>query len=552
MKKTLTITFITLLIFILSIGSVLANDEITRGGMVKMVGQWGSLTNNFNPFLASGQNAPGTRSALYETIFFVSILDGEVTPVLGTSYEWTDNNKKLVIKTREGVNWSDGTPFTAKDVAFTFNYMKEYPALDLNGVWANNLEKVEAVDNNTVELSFSKQNIPVFRYVAHTLIVPEHIWSEIDNPSTYTNTNPVVTGPFVKGIFNSQAVIYPRNKDYWMEDKPYVDKIAYQAVKSNDTTILMLLKKKVDYSNLFVPDVNKAWAEKDTAHNKYWWPVTNANILYLNNTKAPFDNVAFRQALANVIDKDILSEKALYGVVAGAHSTGIIPGQQSKWLDKSLSDEVYNFNPEKSKEILKDAGYTWDASGALVSPEGNKVPSLNILVGAGWTDFISMAQLISENAKEIGVQMDIQQEPWNSYINSLMGGTYDTAISWGTGGGSTPYDLYYRTLESSFSGLDDGSAESNYSRYSNPDVDEVLATFRSSSDPEVQFEAISYLQNVVLTEVPYIPLTYRANTNIYQDSVLAGWPTEENPISGGDPGDELGARIMLLNLHLKN
>ena len=73
-----------------------------------------------------------------------------------------------------------------------------------------------------------------------------------------------------------------------------------------------------------------------------------------------------------------------------------------------------------------------------------------------------MAQLISEDMKAIGVTMVIEQEPWNSYINSLMGGTYDTAICWGTGSGSTPYDLFTRTLASEFGGKDGGQAESNY------------------------------------------------------------------------------------------
>ena len=103
--------------------------------------------------------------------------------------------------------------------------------------------------------------------------------------------------------------------------------------------------------------------------------------------------------------------------------------------DPSLADITCDYNPDKAREILAEAGYTWDSSGALVAPSGDKIPALRILVGAGWTDFISMAQLISEDLKAVGVTMVIEQEPWNSYINSLMGGTYDTAICWGTGGG---------------------------------------------------------------------------------------------------------------------
>lgn len=551
MKRILTASLVVLLIAVLAANVVFASDAKPRGGMLRIVGQWGSLTNNFNPFLASGQNAPGTITALYEPLFFISMLDGSITPVLATSYEWQDNNLRLVIKTREGVKWSDGTPFSAHDVAFTFNLMKEHPALDLNAIWSSGVTAVNAIDDTTVEFVFSEPNTPVFQYIAHTMIVPEHIWSKIEEPSTFTNPEPVVTGPFLLERFTSQAVTYKRNPNFWMEDKPYLDRVVYQATKSNDVSLLMLLRKQVDYSHLNIPDPEKTFVARDTKHNHYWWPVTNSNILYLNTTKAPLNDVAFRQAIARAIDKQPLSEKAYYGVIAPAHPTGIVPDQQAQWLDQSLADKFYTYNVEEARSILKSAGYSWDASGALIDPSGKKVPTLRILVGAGWTDFISMAQLISENLRAIGVDMVIEQEPWNSYINSLMGGTYDTAICWGTGSGSTPYYLYYRTLASEFAGVGGGQASSNYSRYVNEKVDEALATFRASSDIEVQKEVISFLQEVVVTDVPFIPLTDRANFNVYQTASLEGWPNADDPYTGGDPGDGLGARFMLLNLYKK-
>ncbi len=548
MKRLLALSLIVAVVLTLFTGLAFAQAEVPRGGTVRIAGQWGTITNNFNPFLASGQNAPGTRSALYETLFFVSVLTGEVTPVLAVSYEWQDN-LTLIVETREGVKWSDGTEFTAHDVAFTFNYMKEHPALDLAGIWANGMETVTALDYRTVEFKFSRPNTPLFQYIAHTLIVPKHIWETIDDPTTFTNPDPVVTGPFLVSRFTPQAVTYKRNDNYWIPGQPYVDQVVYQATRSNDSTLLLLLNKQIDYSYLSIPDPQRTFVERDPEHNHFWWPVTNSNILYLNMSKAPFDDVAFRRAMAYAINKDPLSEKAYYGVVPPSHPTGIIPGQRDAWVDPALEDVMYYYDPETAKEILREAGYSWDAAGALLYPSGEKVPTLRILVGAGWTDFISMAQLISEDLKAIGVTMVIEQEPWNSYINSLMGGTYDTAICWGTGSGSTPYDLYYRTLASEFGGLGGGQAESNYSRFSSPVVDEALAVYRASSDPQEQWQAIAAIQREVVTKVPYIPLTDRTHFNCYQTASLVGWPTADNPYNGGEPGDEIGARLMLLNLH---
>ena len=262
------------------------------------------------------------------------------------------------------------------------------------------------------------------------------------------------------------------------------------------------------------------------------------NILYLNMSKAPFNDTAFRRAIGYAINR-IRSAKKPITVSYRLPINGIIPGQQATGLTHHC-DITYSYDPAKAREILSEAGYTWDSAGALVDPSGAKVPAVRILVGAGWTDFISMAQLISEDMKAIGVTMVIEQEPWNSYINSLMGGTYDTAICWGTGSGSTPYDLYYRTLASEFGGKDGGQAESNYSRFASEVVDQALATYRASSDPDEQWQAIATIQREVLTKVPYIPLTDRSHFNCYQTATLAGWPTADNPYNGGEPAMKSG------------
>ena len=184
MKRFLMTSLVFVVVLSLAAGVVAAESAVVRGGTVRIAGQWGTITNNFNPFLASGQNAPGTRSALYESLFFVSVLTGDITPVLAVSYEWKDN-LTLVMETREGVKWSDGTPFTAHDVAFTFNYMKQHPALDMAGIWTNGMASVTALDNNTVEFKFATPNTPLFQYIAHTLIVPKHVWEGIQDPTAF-------------------------------------------------------------------------------------------------------------------------------------------------------------------------------------------------------------------------------------------------------------------------------------------------------------------------------------------------------------------------------
>ncbi len=116
---------------------------------------------------------------IYEPLVYVNPLQGgKTTPMLASSYAWGAGNKSLTFTIRQGVKWSDGTPMTAADVAYTFNLIKKYPALDLTGVWSV-LSSVTAT-GNTVTMDFSTVAVPYFYYIAdQTPIVPEHIWSTL-------------------------------------------------------------------------------------------------------------------------------------------------------------------------------------------------------------------------------------------------------------------------------------------------------------------------------------------------------------------------------------
>ena len=532
------------------------SGAIKTGGTLRIVMPWGPLPDSLNPLTPGGQHI-GVTNYIYESLFYVNDLNGKVKNLLGSSYTWKNNNLKLDVTVRQGVKWSDGTPLTAKDVAFSFNLVKKYPALDNYGLWSkvSGLQSVVAQGNHVV-FSFSKANTPMFFYIAQTLIVPEHIWAGISDPGKYTNMHPVGTGPFefVSYTPDTSTVVLKKNPNYWMAGRPYINEIKVTSVKSNNTALLNMLKYDADWSYLFVPDVTKSWVGKNPQVNKMWWPVTNTNILYLNTQKAPFNNVTVRKAIALAIDKKALVQKAYYGIGSPGNPTGIVPAQQSQWLDQSLASKIssFDYNVAKAKQLLQQAGYTKDSNGDLVDPSGNKVPSFKILVGAGWTDFITQAQIISQNLKELGISTTTDQEPWNSYITSVMSGTYDMVICWGTGTGPDPYNFYYQEFNPAFSASKIGEkAQSDYARFTNPTITKNLSVFSSTSDHQTQIKAMHQIESVVLDNVPFIPLTSRTNFGIYSEHSLVGWPTAANPYDDGGAPDTWNAEIVALNLHLK-
>jgi len=544
MKRTWTHAFAALTLALSS--AALAQEPKSTFTVVRS-SQWGAY--NLNPFLPGDQHLLPTNSALYESLFYVNGLNGKTSNVLGTAYKWSKDSKTLTVTTRGGVKWSDGQAFDAGDVAFTFNYLKQYPVLDTSGIWKNGLTGVSSSGPNSVTLTFSAPNTPIFFYLALQPIVPEHVWKDIKDPVTFTNQKPVVTGPFTFDSYSQQALRVLKNPNYWIKGQPYVDAVVWEATASNDAALLKLLGGEADFGYVGITDPKGGFAAKG-ANNVYWWPVNNSNILYLNNTKAPFNDPAFRKALASAIDTNNVAQKAYAGVVKAADPSAVIPAQQSQWLSSS-SKTMAKYDPKAADAALSAAGYKKDSSGQRLGKDGKPLPSFKILVGAGWTDFITMATVIGENLKQVGVNTSIDQQTWSSYSGGLQSATYDMGISWGWGNGPTPYYLFYSSFSPELSAPAGKTAPSNLTRYTNPLVTASLKTFRSSSDAATQKRAIATIVNQVMKDQPWIPLTERSQFALFNTSKFTGMPSEANPYNDGSPDDTPGARLMYLSVKPK-
>ncbi len=502
---------------------------------------------NFNPFspLAAGQNM------VYESLFYVNSSNGITQPLLGTTYQWSNNNLVLTVNLREGVKWSDGVPFSATDVVFTFNLLKKNPALDLNGIWSktSDLENVNAEGTNVVIFRFSHPNVPLFYYIARTLIVPQHIWSSISDPVKFTNIeNPVGTGPFLFNGINTSAdtETFIKNPDYWMTGRPYVDKFVMKGYLSNTSAFLALLKGDVDFSGVLIMNPQKEFIDRNPATNKIYWFPLNAKILYFNTQKYPFNNPVFREAVNLAINKAKIDELVYSNTLGVANSSGIIPTQLKEWLDPTLTNEASSLNaydPQKAQELLASIGFKKNKDGNLVGPDGNVLPTYGILNNAGYTDYTSIIQILREELKQIGLNV-IEKPEQVAYTTDLMNGNFDMAMCWSTGSGPSPYYMYYNEFAPSLIGI------SNYSRYTNPLITCALNTYAETSDPRLQKQAIYTIERIMLQELPFVSLVNGIATNDVNEIRFVGWPTYSNQYATTfvwGPAVE----IALLNVHLK-
>src|SRR5215469_7038614 len=208
------------------------NSKASGGATLTIQGDAGNptLVENFNPFQSAELH--GTY-LIYEPLEIPSPIDGSYTEYLASAHKFTDPTT-LVYTIRQGVKWSDGKDFGPSDVTFTFNLLKKYPALDSKGVWQQ-VSDVSA-SGNDVTVTFKSANVPFAASVAQTPIVPEHLWSQMADPTKDAITSPVGTGPFMLDKFAPTQYSLKKNPSYWQAAKITPGEVVFPAQASNQST----------------------------------------------------------------------------------------------------------------------------------------------------------------------------------------------------------------------------------------------------------------------------------------------------------------------------
>src|SRR6266700_83490 len=504
--------YISLLLVLVSLlvacGTTSNTNTTMRGGTLTVVpGPIGDYTHNFNVF-ANGSVLNGTQGLIYETLLFFNREDGSVKPWLASSYQFSSDATSITFKLRPGIQWSDGKPFTSADVVFTLKLIHDHPAVDYSGLWTV-IRDVSAPDDHTVIVTLKQPSVPLLWYLGgQTYIIPQHLWSSMSNPVTYTNPNPVGTGPFVLKSFTPQMYVFDRNAHYWQPGKPYIDEIRYPSFNSNTSADLLLSQGSVDWTGLFTPDVNKTFANRDPVHNRYWFPPTNVVPLYLNLAKYPFNVLAVRHAISAAIDRDKLYHIGENGYEPPSHPTALVLPAHQSFLSPNYARSTFSVNTASATSLLECAGFRKGSDGIYVDRHGKRLP-FNINVVSAWTDWVTDCQIMASNLRAIGLDVKVNTISFNAYYSALQMGSFDTAISW-TSAGPTPYFLYNSLLGSVNTAPIGQTATSNFERWSDPTTDKLLKQYASSPDPAVQQQALAGIQKIMVEQLPTIPLIYGA------------------------------------------
>lgn len=463
-------------------------------------------------------NAERIRTLIYNTLTrknenfeYVGDAASEISPSF--------DGLTLTFKLRDNIQFHDGKPLTSSDAKYTLDSLLKLSSPKaaafyetINGQRAAMITEVTAPDPKTLTIRLARpalRNNLLANLVAIP-ILPEN--SQIGtgnsnqpgstpNPGVYTP--PPGTGPYkyVRYDAANNFVELAANENYW-EGAPNIKSLRVRVITDANSLQAELRSGRVQIAPMTInlsPDTLKNFSGDSNFQVKQF-PGANIQYLSFNTQEKPFDNVKVRQAIAHAINREELINSLLFGQAKVAYS--ILP--ESSWAYNAGTK--YDFNPDKAKQLLDEAGFKPDAA-------GNRFPQtvkFKIIAGNAATN--QYAQVIQNQLKNVGISVELDPAESGVFFDQLKKGQYQMTTARYVGGNHDP--IYFRDL---FASSQIGN--SNRTRYSNPQFDQLISQAVNETDREKARQLYAQVQEIISRDAPLVPLWYPANMVVAAQNV---------------------------------
>jgi len=521
-----------------------------------------TVLDSCNPFIPMGtQWGSGWHQVANEWDWYINYATGEVIYWRITGWEYKDDYKTFIMHIRKGVTWNDGVPYTAQDVVFTLNMLKEYKELFGHAFVEEWVESVEAPDNYTVVIHLKKPN-PRFHHSfrmwggSQGQIVAKHIWEGKD-PTTFKNFPPVETGPYkLYGVYPElNMFVWERREDYWAKDLGYFPApkyVIWRYAPPPDIDLADFVKGMVDapLPHLFSWDMIKsAMALTPNVTIAPFLDPCPLGISTFNLEKYPLNIREVRWAIALCLNKEKLSE--LYPMAERADISPYpwpIPkyGSFDKYVpmaEKALErikEELgftYEYNPEKAAKILDDLNFIdRDKDGIRETPNGTKLSFELMSRPQTVVQEYYIAADLAEELKKIGIDASVRTvDPamWHEF-GAL--GQYDIAIGSLCTGAWLPGDIIYM-LDNFHSKwyvpigtrAIGGGVHGANPRYQNPELDAIVDQLWTIGPDDPKADEL-YEQGIyiIMKDMLSAPAVEKMFVQTFSTAYWTGWPSEDN------------------------
>jgi peptide/nickel transport system substrate-binding protein len=444
-----------------------------------------------NPIIAN-DSASGT---INDQVFNGLVkYDKDIKLVGDLAERWvvSPDGKTITFHLRKGVKWHDGEEFTAEDCLFTYQKLMDPKVATPYSSSYMDVKKAEVVGRYTFRVTYKEPFSPALESWGMGMI-PRHVLEGKDINTDPFNRHPIGTGPYrFKEWIAGQKIVLQANDDYF-EGRPNIDEFIYRIIPDSSTMFQELLSGGVDMMGLTpIQYLRKSEARRiRDNYQKFRYPTNAFTYLGYNLRNPLFADKRIRQALAYAIDRQTIIDGILLGL--GKPCTG--PFSYVSWA-YNPSVKSYPYDPGRANRMLAEAGWK-DTDGDGILDKNGKPFQFTILINQGNNERIRAAEIIQQNLKKVGVEVNIRVMEWQAFLEQILDKhTFDADMGgWSMGRDPDLYDIWHssKTLK----------GEYNYIAYSNPEVDRLLVAGRRTFDIEKRRKIYYRIHEILAEEQPY-------------------------------------------------
>lgn len=529
--------------------------------------QWGPVV-GWNPYSNSNNNgmaisqSDNARVTMFETPYLYNMLDGKQYPLLADGdWSWNEDRTEITFKIKPAARWSDGTPVTAEDVAYTWATHVKYETA-IGAANKDYIETIEAVDPHTVvvkakldENGRAVNPLIVQAYLSSVYVVQKAWTQKLEERSggdpTKLMADPaedvVYSGPYGKFFADDTKVVLVRNDNYWGQDPsmwgklPAPKYLAHVIFKDNAAGTTALAAGEVDVSQQFNSNVQDLWEKQNLPISTYlpdppYHIGASLPTAFYNLKAHGLDQLCIRKAIAIAVDYPAIIANAMTNQSATFEQVprslmNPTPFEQALYNHEAVKDLQWVGNDiEGAKKLLDECGVVDTDGDGWREYNGQKL-SYVATCPNGWSDWQAAIEIVAAAGKQIGIDITTNFPEWSVYqtvvtkSDTPLPPGYEIFMMWSAGAGPTqPWGRIRNLLSSEWIGLP-SNWSGNWGQYSNPEVDELLKLIPHETDEAKLKEMYTRLVEIYLTDVPSFTLMYRPqNFHTVNESVWTNFP----------------------------
>ena len=446
---------------------------------------------NLIPLLASDSPSHSIAGMVYNGLVKYD-KDMKVIGDLAESWEVSPNGLVITFHLRKGVKWHDGKPFTSADVLFTYQVTIDPKTPTAYAGDFLKVKKAEVLDDYTFRVTYAEPFAPSLISWGSS-IMPRHLLAGKDITKSPLSRHPIGTGPYMfKEWIAGQKIVLVSNPDYF-EGRPYIDGFITRIIPDAATMFLELRAQGISMMDLTPLQYTRQTENNLFRANFQKYRYLGFKYVYLGyNLKNPlFTDKRVRQAISYAVNK----EEIISGVLLGLGKPATGPYKPGSW---AYNDKVkiYNYNPQKARELLKEAGWKDVNNDGLLERDG-KPFVFEIITNQGNDTRQKCAEIIQRQLKEVGITVKIRILEWAAFVNDFINKRrFDAVIlGWTISLDPDAYDVWHSSKTA--------PEELNFMSYKNPEADLMLEKGRSTFDQKKRKKYYDRFQEIIAEDQPY-------------------------------------------------